>query len=132
LGCSEEELLKLAAIYWFTIEFGICRQDGGLKAYGAGILGGLGELEYCISDKPKFYPLDLDEITRNHLNFVINSMQPYYFVAESFRRAKELVQDYYARMDKPFTAIFDPKTQTIKVDREITMIKEINETGPLF
>lgn len=85
LGASDEELLKLAAIYWFTIEFGLCLQpDGKRKAYGAGILGGLGELEYCLSDKPKFMALDLQEITERHLNFTVNAMQPYYFVAESF------------------------------------------------
>ena len=90
LGAKEEELLKLAAIYWFTIEFGLCLQtDGQRKAYGAGILGGLGELEYCLSEKPRFLPLDLQEITTNHLKFTVNSMQPYYFVAKSFGKAKE-------------------------------------------
>ena len=65
----------MAAIYWFTIEFGLCLQeDGSRKAYGAGILGGLGELEYCLSDKPKFYPLELEDISRDHLYFTVNSM----------------------------------------------------------
>jgi phenylalanine-4-hydroxylase len=62
LGATERELARLAAIYWFTIEFGMCREDGKLKAYGAGILSSVGELEYCVSDKPKYLPLDPFEI----------------------------------------------------------------------
>lgn len=110
LGASDDQLLKLAAIYWFTVEFGICNQDGKNKAYGAGILGGLGELEYCLTDVPKFYPLDLKEITKNHLYFTINSMQPYYFVSDSFSTAKDLVQKYCEEeMVKPFNATYNPK-----------------------
>ena len=52
----------MAAIYWFTIEFGMCREDGALKAYGAGILSSMGELEYCVTNEPKHYPLDPVEI----------------------------------------------------------------------
>jgi phenylalanine-4-hydroxylase len=88
LGATERELQRLATIYWFTIEFGMCKERGNLKAYGAGILSSVGELEYCLTDKPKYYPLDPFEIAQNHLNFPISSMQPYYFVAESFAKAK--------------------------------------------
>jgi phenylalanine-4-hydroxylase len=88
LGANERELQRLATIYWFTIEFGMCKERGQLKAYGAGILSSVGELEYCLSDKPKYYPLDPFEIAQNHLNFSISSMQPYYFVADSFAKAK--------------------------------------------
>lgn len=59
LGCSEIELKRLAAIYWFTIEFGMCLDSKGQKkAYGAGILSSFGELEYCVSNVPKYLPLD--------------------------------------------------------------------------
>jgi len=44
LGATEIELKRLAAIYWFTIEFGMCKQKGQMKAYGAGILSSVGEL----------------------------------------------------------------------------------------
>ena len=66
----------------------MCKERGLLKAYGAGILSSVGELEYCLSDKPKYYALDPFEIAQNHLNFPISSMQPYYFVADSFAKAK--------------------------------------------
>jgi len=52
----------------------MCKERGALKAYGAGILSSVGELEYCLSDKPKYYPLDPFEIAQNHLNFPISSM----------------------------------------------------------
>jgi phenylalanine-4-hydroxylase len=67
----------------------MCYEDGQKKAYGAGILSSVGELEYCVTDKPTYYPLDPFEIAEKHLNYPISSMQPYYFVAESFAKAKQ-------------------------------------------
>jgi len=74
LGASELEVRRLAAIYWFTLEFGMCWEDGKPKAYGAGICSSVGELAYAVSDEPTFYNLDPHEIAQNHLNFPISSM----------------------------------------------------------
>src|SRR5690348_12646032 len=42
---SSEALDRLARVYWFTIEFGVLRENGGVKAYGIGLLSSAGELE---------------------------------------------------------------------------------------
>lgn len=62
LGANERDIDKLAAIYWFTLEFGMCKERGLKKAYGAGILSSFGELQYCLSETPKYHALDPFEI----------------------------------------------------------------------
>jgi phenylalanine-4-hydroxylase len=72
----------------------MCLEDDKKKTYWAVFLSSVGELDYCVSDKPKFLPLDSFNIAENHLDYPISSMQPIYFVADSFSRAKEQISNY--------------------------------------
>uniref|UniRef100_A0A914WHL5 phenylalanine 4-monooxygenase n=1 Tax=Plectus sambesii TaxID=2011161 RepID=A0A914WHL5_9BILA len=86
LGASDEMILKLATLYWFTVEFGLCMQDGNRKAFGAGLLSSFGELQYCLSDKPEVLPFD--PTVTSVQEYPITEFQPTYFLADSFANAK--------------------------------------------
>ena len=68
----------------------MCKQDGELRAYGAGLLSSFGELQYCLTDKPSVLPLDA-EVTCN-TEYPITEFQPTYFVAEDFESAKKNIR----------------------------------------
>jgi phenylalanine-4-hydroxylase len=113
LGASDEDIVKLATCYWFTVEFGLCRQDGQVKAYGAGILSSFGELEYCLSSEPELRPFD--PFKASEQPYPITKYQPVYFVAESFERAKAQMRQFAESLDRPFTVKYNPYTQSVEV-----------------
>src|SRR5207244_4418115 len=44
-----EELMKaIGRFFWFTVEFGLMKSGGEMKAYGSGLLSSYGELEHSI------------------------------------------------------------------------------------
>lgn len=73
--------------FWFTVEYGLCRQDGEIKAYGAGLLSSFGELEYCLTEKPELR--EFDPCKTGEQKYPITQYQPVYFVSDSFEDAKE-------------------------------------------
>jgi phenylalanine-4-hydroxylase len=132
LGASEIELKRLAALYWFTIEFGMCLdKNGNKKAYGAGIMSSFGELQYCMTDEPEFYPLDPYKIAQDHIVFPISSMQPIYFVAKSFSNAKDLINEYCDNINRPFNVSYNTSNNSIEVDRSVKTRPEAAGEGGL-
>src|SRR5688500_14036334 len=80
----------LARFFWFTIEFGLMRENGQIKAYGSGILSSFGELEHAVtSPEVQRYPMQLEWVVNQY--FEIDHYQPLLFVVGSFDRLFELV-----------------------------------------
>lgn len=89
----------LSRLYWYTIEFGMIRQHGALRAYGAGILSSPGELRYAVeSPEPQRLPLDIERIMRTR--YKIDSYQQTYFVIDSF-------QELFDKTAPDFTPIYE-------------------------
>jgi len=113
LGASDEDIERLATIYWFTVEFGICRQGDQIRAYGAGLLSSFGELEYCLSDKPEIRPFEPAKVAQQ--KYPITEYQPVYFVAESFKDAQMRVREFANSMDRPFSVRYNAYTESIEM-----------------
>jgi phenylalanine-4-hydroxylase len=87
-------LSRLAKLFWFTMEVGLVRQDGGLKAYGGAILSSFGEMTNILESGARRRPLHPDDLGRAPYEF--RELQKEYFVTESF----EALADTLERLDK--------------------------------
>lgn len=87
---SAEGLDRLARLYWYTIEFGVVREDAAVKAYGAGLLSSAGEL--AAMGRAELRPFDLDRAS--HEPFDPTSFQPVLFCADSFDEMHARLRDY--------------------------------------
>eukprot|EP01099_Mayorella_cantabrigiensis_P000176 TRINITY_DN1078_c0_g1_i1.p1 TRINITY_DN1078_c0_g1~~TRINITY_DN1078_c0_g1_i1.p1 ORF type:complete len:428 (+),score=94.02 TRINITY_DN1078_c0_g1_i1:64-1347(+) len=114
LGASDDDIKRLATLYWFTVEFGVCLQEGQIKAYGAGILSSVGELENVKSGKPEMRPLNILEAANTE--YPITKYQPFYWMAYSFQDATAKLREFVAsHMSRGFQVIYNPYTQSVEV-----------------
>ena len=73
----------LARLYWYTVEFGLIRDGGTLKIYGAGIVSSYGETIYALDHaRPRRLRFDMERIMRT--KYRIDDFQDLYFVIDSF------------------------------------------------
>ena len=86
-------LARIERVYWFTLEFGVCLENGAIKAIGAGLLSSFGELERCPS-APTRLAWDLDRMAQT--DYDTSRYQDRLFVAPSFAR---MVADVDAWLD---------------------------------
>jgi phenylalanine-4-hydroxylase len=87
---SDESLEKLSRVYWFTIEFGVLREEGKLKAYGTGLLSSAGELEAM--HQADIRPLDVKAAADQ--SYDPTRYQPVLFCAGSFEDMQEKLTEY--------------------------------------
>ena len=90
---SQEAFERLSRVYWFTIEFGVVREDQDLKAYGTGLLSSAGELQKMHSADLR--PLDLEAASRQEYD--PTKFQPILYCAASFDEMYQQLSDYLLR-----------------------------------
>uniref|UniRef100_G3PGF9 tryptophan 5-monooxygenase n=1 Tax=Gasterosteus aculeatus aculeatus TaxID=481459 RepID=G3PGF9_GASAC len=123
LGASDDAVQKLATCYFFTVEFGLCKQDGRLRAYGAGLLSSISELQHALSGKAHILPFD-PAVTCNQ-ECIITTFQDVYFVSESFEDAKNKMREFAKTIWRPFTVRYDPYTQSVDIVKDTTTINSM-------
>lgn len=75
---------NLARLYWYTVEFGLLREDGNLRIMGAGILSSATETIFALDDpSPHRVGFDLERILRTP--YRIDDFQQIYFMVPSLQ-----------------------------------------------
>lgn len=109
LLCEDpEHIERLGRLFWFTVEFGLIKEDGKVKVYGSGLVSSHGESKYSLegqwekkgastpdcTERPvaEWRPFDLDRVCST--NFEINHYQPIYYVLESFEQLRDAMNTY--------------------------------------
>lgn len=81
-----------AALYWFTIEFGLIETSKGLKIYGSGITSSKGESIYCLESKEPLR-LQFHPIRAMKTKYKIDRYQKTYFVIRNYKELLDFVYD---------------------------------------
>ncbi len=92
-------LKNLAALYWYTVEFGLIQTDDGLRIYGAGIVSSPAESKFALEDpSPNRIGFDLVRLMRT--DYRIDDFQQTYFVIDSYE------QLFRATVDTDFAPLY--------------------------
>ena len=93
-------LKNLAALYWYTVEFGLIRTDEGLRIYGAGIVSSKTESIFALEDpSPNRIGFELERLMQT--DYRIDDFQQTYFVIDSYE------QLFHATVDTDFAPIYE-------------------------
>lgn len=119
LGAGDDDIERLARCYWHSIEFGLVREGGEYKAYGAGLLSSYGELEHACGESSPARFAAWDPETAAQQAYPVTEYQPVYFAAESLQDAKLRMRRYCESLPRPFYARYSSATDSIWVDRAV-------------
>lgn len=82
----------VADVFWFSAEFGVVREAGGWRAYGAGLLSSVGELGW-FAGGAEIRPLDVAMM--GTLPYDISRYQPVLFGADDLDEVVAVVGGFY-------------------------------------
>jgi phenylalanine-4-hydroxylase len=104
---DEDNLRFLSRVFWFSLEFGVVREDGELRAYGAGILSSFGEIEEFRSMELR--PLDIAAM--GSADYDITAYQPLLYCADSVDEVVMVIGGFFRDCD-------DRSIATLRSSRE--------------
>ncbi len=98
-GVQDQEILeKLGRLFWYTVEFGLIRQDGEIKAYGSGVISSAGECQNVISGGCAIHDFSLDEVLNTPVK--VDELQKVLFAVNSFDQIYEAMHEAEQRVER--------------------------------
>ncbi|GAB2648599.1 phenylalanine 4-monooxygenase [Vibrio panuliri] len=99
-AASPQRRSYLARLYWFSVEFGLVKENDQLKIYGGGILSSPGETLYAL-DSPQALRAQFDIARVLRTPYRIDIMQPIYFILDEIAQLYQLSQlDLISHIDQ--------------------------------
>jgi len=95
---SEEELTELSRLFWFTVEFGLIREEGRIRLFGSGLMSSVGESAHALSDAVEKRDFDFQAVIRQP--FEIDHYQPLLFVIDSFEQLFHVMDEHARSMER--------------------------------
>ncbi|MCL5262669.1 MAG: phenylalanine 4-monooxygenase [Acidobacteria bacterium] len=93
---DKDKLERMGRLFWFTVEFGVIRQNGGIKLYGSGLISSHGESTYVIKGGPEIRDFNLEQVLEQQ--FKVSEMQKVLYAVESFDQIYEAAKEAEARL----------------------------------
>lgn len=81
----------ISRLYWFSVEFGLIRENDELRIYGAGILSSAGETKYSLSGSSLYFDYDVRQMLLTP--FRKDVFQDRYFIIDSYEQLYQSVDD---------------------------------------
>ena len=91
-----DALERMGRLFWFTVEFGLIRQDGEIKVYGSGLISSHGECTRVLAGGCEVKDFDLDAVLNQE--FQTSEMQPVLYAVESFDQIYEATKQAEMRL----------------------------------
>ncbi len=89
---SKESKQKFANFWWYVIEFGLMREGGEIKAFGAGLMSSFGERQHAFSDKVMLRNFDVIEMQNTAISD--HEFHDKLFVIDSLDQVEQAVDDW--------------------------------------
>jgi len=84
---------RLSRLFWFTVEFGLIREDGRIKLYGSGLISSEGEGRHALEAREvERREFNLDDVCATA--FDIDRYQPILYVLDSFQQLRDAMREY--------------------------------------
>lgn len=93
---TEEETAWLTRLFWFTVEFGLIKENGETRVYGSGLVSSSGDAENALGSNCDRRPFDLEEVITQP--FEIDHFQDVLFVIDDFEQLFEAVSEMKERL----------------------------------
>ncbi len=92
---SPEHVEALARLFWFTVEFGLIRENGEARVYGSGLISSSSDAANALGPSCQRLPFSLEGVTSQP--FEIDRLQEVVFVIDSFDQLFEAVEEWSSK-----------------------------------